>query len=210
MDHRRDVRETFDRIGEHFAKTRPAPWPEIESFLAERTGRHGLDIGIGNARHAEVLAKHVECVVGLDISKVALRTGLDRARKRGFTASMVQGDAAMLPFRNHVFDIAVYIATIHHLPSRELRVASLNELARVLESGGAALVSAWSTAHDRFDADTAFDTTVDWRLPSGELVERFYHIYDLEEFRADIAASHLEHTESFTSSGNCFAIVQSH
>jgi len=81
-------------------------------------------------------------------------------------------------------DLAVYVATLHHLPTRESRIASLDELARVLSPRAAALVSAWSTEHDRFDADEGFDTTVDWTLPGGETVPRFYHVYDPAEFRA--------------------------
>jgi hypothetical protein len=75
-----------------------------------------------------------------------------------------------------------------------------------------ALVSAWSTAHDRFDADadaqTGFDTTVDWTLPGGETVGRFYHIYAPSEFERDVAASGLELVSFELSSGNCYAVVR--
>ena len=120
---------------------------------------------------------------------------------------LVQGDAASLPVSTKTVDLAVYVATLHHLPSRELRVASLDELARVLAPAGRALVSAWSTAHDRFDAEDGFDTTVDWTLPGGERVPRFYHIYSPEEFRADLDESGLVPVDVFVSSGNCYAVV---
>lgn len=209
MGSRRGVRATYDQIAGHFAKTRPEPWPEIADFLDGRTGTKGLDIGVGNGRHAELLADHVVSVFGLDLSVAALRTGLDRADQRGFQLSAVQGDAASLPFVNDAFDLAVYIATVHHLPTRDLRVRSLNELARVLDPAGAAIVSAWSTTHPRFSRDTGFDTTIDWSLPDGETVERYYHIYDPGEFREDVASSDLTIEESFVSSGNCYAIVES-
>jgi SAM-dependent methyltransferase len=104
-------------------------------------------------------------------------------------------------------DLAVYVATLHHLPTRTGRVASLDELARLLASGGRALVSAWSTDHDQFDAQSGFDTTVDWTLPDGETVERFYHIYDADEFRADLRESGLDVRSVELSSGNCYATV---
>ena len=69
-------------------------------------------------------------------------------------------------------------------------------------------MSAWSTAHDRFDRAEGFDTTVDWTLPGGETVPRFYHVYDPDEFRADIAASDLTAEDVFLSSGNCYAVVR--
>lgn len=206
------VRTTYDRIAVHFARTRATPWPEVVEFLDGRTGRTGLDLGAGNGRHVEPLADRVERVLAVDASDELLRIGRDRAAERGYGARNrpLAGDAARLPLAADTVDLAVYVATLHHLPDRPTRVESLSELARVLAPDGPALVSAWSTAHDRFDAgteDSGFDTTVDWTLPNGETVPRFYHIYAPAEFEADLAASDLRVVESFVSSGNCYAIV---
>jgi SAM-dependent methyltransferase len=237
------VRETYDRIAEHFAATREYPWPEVTAFLGGDpadaddgapadvpsalaggaasalggepdtadgpAGRFGLDLGCGNGRHAESLSAVVGRVVGVDVSAGLLRTAEKRSRERGFADSLelVRGDAASLPLRADAVDVAVYVATLHHLRSRERRVASLWELARVLAPGGRALVSAWSTAHDRFDETSGFDTTVAWTLPGGERVPRFYHIYDPDEFEADLAASDLDVVANTVSSGNCYAVV---
>ncbi|MFC6717427.1 class I SAM-dependent methyltransferase [Natrialbaceae archaeon GCM10025810] len=226
----RDVKETYDRIATHFASTREYAWPEVEAFvdecarrLADSTPREsdgrgpagpvGLDLGCGNCRHAEVLVDRLEpsLVIGLDVSRGLLETGRERADDRGFGVSLVQGDAARLPLAANAVDIAVYVATLHHLPTREARLESLGELARVLKPGGRALVSAWSTAHDRFDADRdapeGFDTTIEWTLPGGEPVDRFYHIYSPAEFEADLTASGIETLEREVSSGNCYATV---
>lgn len=203
----RRVGDTYDRIAGHFAKTREYAWPEVESFLDGRRGDRALDLGCGNGRHSELLTNHAERVVGLDASRGLLEEALVRADERGFALDVVHGDAAVLPFDDDAFDLAVYVATLHHLAPCERRVASLDELARVLAPEGRAVVSAWSTAHDRFEEDEGFDTTVDWTLPGGETVGRFYHIYDPEEFEADLAASALRVEETFVSSGNCYAVV---
>jgi hypothetical protein len=63
-------------------------------------------------------------------------------------------------------------------------------------------------SHEQFDADAALDTTVDWTLPDDETVARYYHIYDLAEFEADIDASALERLDTFEAAGNCYAIVR--
>ena len=212
---RRDVRRTYDRIAEHFAQTREYAWPEVEEFLddpARSDGRDtglALDLGCGNGRHSELLAAHADRVLALDASRGLLRTACDRAADRGFAVDFLQGDASRLPLRADIVDVAVYVATLHHLPSRESRVASLDELARVLAAGGTALVSAWSTEHDRFTERKGFDTTIDWTLPGGDTVPRFYHVYDPDEFRADLDASALRVERSFISSGNCYAVVAS-
>lgn len=207
----RTVGETYDRIASHFARTREHPWPEVESFLDGRSGGLGLDLGCGNGRHAEPLAARTERVVGVDVSGNLLREAIDRARRRGYADAFtaILGDAAALPLRRDVVAVGVYVAALHHLRPRERRVASLSELARVLTPDGRALVSAWSTESDRFDRTEGFDTRVDWTLPGGRTVPRFYHIYDPDEFRADLDASALRTVEAFVSSGNCYAVVAS-
>ncbi|MFC7142498.1 class I SAM-dependent methyltransferase [Halosimplex aquaticum] len=202
------VRDTYDRIAEHFSSTREYPWPEVERFLDGRSGDVGLDVGCGNGRHTELLAERCDRAVGLDVSRGILREASARAAEREFSCALGQADAARLPVKSDAIDLAVYVATLPHLPSRERRVASLDELARALDADGRALVSAWSTAHDRFEEDEGFDTTVEWTLPGGETVDRFYHIYDPEEFRADVAASGLALVEFELSSGNCYAVVR--
>jgi ubiquinone/menaquinone biosynthesis C-methylase UbiE len=205
---RPDPRATYDRIAEHFAATRAHPWPEVKSFVvdADPVGL-ALDVGCGNGRHAEVLTTRAERVVALDASRGLLHTACERGAEAGFDARLVQGDAAALPLRSDGVGLAVYVATLHHLRPRDRRVESLDELARVLGPGGRALVGVWSTTHDRFDAETGFDTTVDWTLPDGETVPRYYHIYDPAEFDRDLAASGLAVHETFRSSGNCYAVV---
>jgi ubiquinone/menaquinone biosynthesis C-methylase UbiE len=184
----RSVRETYETIASHFSETRAHPWPEVTEFVeAAPDVATGLDLGCGNGRHAAVLRDRADRVLALDAS----RNLLDEA--------------------DDTVDLAVYVATLHHLPSRDHRRRSLDELARVLAPEGQALVSAWSTAHDRFDADadaeTGFDTTIDWTLPGGETVPRFYHIYAPAEFEADLEASDCRLIEFEVSSGNCYARV---
>ncbi|MWV39371.1 class I SAM-dependent methyltransferase [Natrialba sp. INN-245] len=209
---RADVRDTYDRIATHFASTREYAWPEVEAFVGEHadhsTDGVGLDLGCGNCRHAELLADAgLESVLGVDVSRGLLETGRDRATDRGFDVALCQADAASLPLAADSVAVGVYVATLHHLPTRETRVASLDELARVLAPGGRTLVSAWSTAHDRFDETDGFDTTVEWTLPGGTTVDRFYHIYAPEEFERDLLESNLEIREWELSSGNCYATV---
>ncbi|WP_253737019.1 class I SAM-dependent methyltransferase [Halohasta salina] len=207
-----DLQAVYDRIADHFAKTREYAWPEVASFISDEADRCGsldraLDFGCGNGRHAQALAEAGADVVGLDVSRGLLAEARQRAAERGFEVDLVHGDAARLPFGDDRFSQVVYVATLHHLPTRDARQQSLSAVGRVLAPGGRGLVSAWSTAHDRFDATEGFDTTVDWTLPGGKQVGRYYHIYDPEEFRADLAASDVEVVDCRLSSGNCYAVV---
>ena len=234
------MREVYDEIAPHFSNTRAHPWPEVETFLAavvsaggqQSVGRRqvGLDVGCGNGRHTRLLADVVGTAVGLDLSHELLvearammapnagnggngeNEGCRGVERGGWTAELAQADAAALPVAAGTVDVALYVATIHHLPDRETRVGSLEELARVLGPGGRGLVSAWSTAHDRFDAaadaEEGFDTTLDWTLPGGETVPRFYHIYAPAEFERDLRDAGLVVDSAVVSSGNCYAEVR--
>jgi ubiquinone/menaquinone biosynthesis C-methylase UbiE len=200
-----EVRATYDRIAGHFATKRQNPWPEVESFLEGREGYRGLDLGCANGRHLELLAERCDRTVGLDVSRSLLAAARERLAGAPVPVALVEGDAAALPFADDTVNLAVYVATLHHLGTRQQRRRSLDELARVLSPDGQAIVSAWSVAAGRFDPTEGFDTTVDWTLPDGETVDRFYHIYDREEFAADVGASGLVADEVFVSSGNCYA-----
>lgn len=204
---RSEVRRTYDLIAPHFSETRRKPWPEVERFLEGRSGRVALDLGTGNGRHAELLCDRVDRVLAVDFSRTALNLARSRGAGRGYEFAAIEADVVSLPVRSGSVDVGVFIATLHHLPSRTLRVASLAELDRVLSNGGAAIVSAWSVSHDRFDAEEGFDTTVGWTLPDGQVIDRYYHIYDRKEFEADLSGSGLEVVSVFESAGNCFGTV---
>lgn len=204
---RESVRTTFERIGEHFAQTRANPWPEVETFCEDRSVSCALDIGCGNGRHSELLATVATQTIALDASQVMLRTARERLEDRA-SVVLLAGDATNLPLNTGTIDLAVYVATLHHLPGETTRAASLTELARVLSSTGAALVSAWSTTHERFDDGPGFDTTIDWTLPDGTIVDRFYHIFDPAEFENVLSGSPLRVQRTWTSSGNCYAVVR--
>jgi len=209
-----DLQAVYDRIATHFSQTREYSWPEVEEFVDSEVDRCGslgraLDLGCGNGRHAETLANAGGDVVGLDVSRGLLAEARERAAEGGFGVGLVHGDASRPPFVDDRFSQIVYVATLHHLRTREARQQSLSEVGRVLAPGGRALVSAWSTAHDRFDATEGFDTTVDWTLPGGKQVGRYYHIYDPKEFQADLEAASVEIVDVRVSSGNCYAVVES-
>jgi tRNA (uracil-5-)-methyltransferase TRM9 len=201
------VRATYERIAEHFSRTRATAWPDVEAFLSGRSGSVGLDIGCGNGRHLELLDERCERAVGVDQSPAMLATARERAAGQGRGFELLQGDAGRLPVATEGIDLAVYIATLPHLTTRERRLGSLDELARVLDPDGRALVSAWSTEHERFDSAEGFDAAVPWTLPDGETVDRFYHIYDPDEFRVDVRESALELLEFELASGNCYGVV---
>ncbi len=196
----RDARRasnTFDRIADHFDKTRNRPWKEVTEFLENCEGSL-LDMGCGNGRHLmEAVERGLE-VYGVDASIELLRICEQKIKEK---VELVRADVKSLPFEDGSFDNIIYIATIHHL--KEGRVRSLKKARRVLKDGGEILVSGWARELDRWDfKDEEQDVIVPWHREDGEVIDRFYHLYRLEELREDVEKSGLKVVKAYHSKGN--------
>ena len=114
----------------------------INRYL-RHSGKYLLDAGSGPIQYPEYLSysdgyQYRAC---LDISIVALMDARKRIKNHGL---FVVADIAHMPFKKDVFDDAVSLHTIHHLPPEEYQPAYF-ELKRVLKSGAAAVVvNGWS------------------------------------------------------------------
>jgi SAM-dependent methyltransferase len=106
------------------------------------TGRYLLDAGCGPIQYPEYLeySRGYQRRVCADISMTAIKEARWRIGEHGL---YVVCDIANLPFAAGVFDGAVSLHTIHHLPEGE-HLRAYGELYRTLASGGAAaVVNGW-------------------------------------------------------------------
>lgn len=99
-----------------------------------REGSRVLELGCGNGKTLAAIRGEDIHIVGVDISRV----GMMLSPAMG-SVPMVQGDAAMLPFRGGSFDLVVAHHVLGHLLLEERREAS-SEIQRVLARGGEARV----------------------------------------------------------------------
>ncbi len=208
------IRETYDRIASSYAATRTRPWPEVLEFVATLPPRSAiLDIGCGHGRHAKPAAQAGHRVVCVDLCRPLLAIGNDTSAK-AMTARIewVVGDATSLPIRGSTFDAALYVAVLHHLPSREDRVAALAEVRRVLRPSGRAFISVWAKDNpylrDVVGLRLEDDVEVPWHLPDGTAVPRFYHLFSESELERLIIESRLHAERFFRASGNLFAVTK--
>lgn len=96
-------------------------------------GNHLLEIGAGPGAATTELRKRVPRVTSLEYDH-AFAARLAQNSANG--ASVVQGDAAALPFADRTFSSAVAILVLHHLRSSELQDRAFAEIRRVLQPGG--------------------------------------------------------------------------
>ncbi len=139
MDPKSQVRDTYNRIARAYLESRRRDSADI-ALLDDLLGRlppraRVLDAGCGaGVPIAERLAARVH-VVGVDFAQVQL--GL--ARRHVPTALWVCADLTALPFADGSFDAVCSHYTIIHIP-REQHAGVLSDVARVLRSGGLALL----------------------------------------------------------------------
>ena len=97
-------------------------------------GEHMLELGAGPGAATEELRLRAGRVTSLEYDHgFAARLG---TRVRGTNATVIQGDAAILPFPDNTFTSAIAILMLHHLRSNELQDRSFAEVVRVLRPGG--------------------------------------------------------------------------
>ncbi|MFB6283533.1 MAG: class I SAM-dependent methyltransferase [Halobacteria archaeon] len=211
---KRDLQRTFDEISDEFSETRSYPWKTVEEFLDDRQDHRALDLACGNGRHLLQLEETHKEVVGIDFSINLLTSDL-HSSVPDLDAELVCGDVGSLPFSSNVFDTVLYVAGLHHLPSRRDRIESLNEVSRVLSPGGECLVSVWAIEHGRFDGlrdqirRNGHDFHVPWKSKDGESYDRYYHIYGREGFVAETEESDLSVHRIWLESGNYYAVLSS-
>jgi SAM-dependent methyltransferase len=97
-------------------------------------GEHVLELGAGPGAATEELGRLAARVTSLEYDH-AFAAKL-RARMKGSNTTVIQGDAATLPFSDGTFSSAIAILMLHHLRSGELQDRAVAEILRVLRPGG--------------------------------------------------------------------------
>ena len=116
-----------------------------EHYLRKRTGvvrellPNGgtvLDVGCGTGALAGRIQRAGYDVVGVDASAGMLRQALDQHGVGAVYASY----STALPFEDEAFDLALSVATMHHLETPERVTATIAEMGRVVRPGGYVLI----------------------------------------------------------------------
>ena len=107
-----------------------------------------LDIATGTGNTAFALAPHVANVIGLDLTPEMLAQAEAQRAARGLTnVSFREGDVHALPFADASFDLVVSRLAPHHFSNLK---HALNEIRRVLRSGGRLVIDDRSVPEDDF------------------------------------------------------------
>jgi SAM-dependent methyltransferase len=117
-------------VAEHYLRKRTALVREILPF-----GGTVLDVGCGTGALAGWIQRSGFDVVGVDASAGMLGEALDNG-----VGAVYAAYSTALPFEDGAFDLALTVATMHHLETPERVAATIAEMGRVVRSGGAVLI----------------------------------------------------------------------
>lgn len=197
---RRRNRQTFEEVADEYDKLRQLPWQDCIAPLAElERASLILDAGAGTGRQALALAQMGFNVIALDFSLNMLNRLHERAASLYLDSriSIVVADLFALPLRELVCDGVEFVATLHHLPSKQLRKAALQEIFRATKQGGRCVISVWLRGQRGFyyilllSALNALLGRSEWGdvwISWGQR-PRFYHLFGSKELSAVVSRS---------------------
>ncbi|MBI4213521.1 MAG: methyltransferase domain-containing protein [Chloroflexi bacterium] len=135
------VQELYDHVADEYDHVFPSH--VVGHYLEKRlrlihsvalSGRV-LDVGCGTGTLAARVAESGYEVNGVDLSPGMLA----QAARRGLTG-VFAASATALPFADGTFDLALSVATLHHLETRVRVARTISEMARVVRRGGHVLL----------------------------------------------------------------------
>lgn len=168
--------------------------------LAAPSGKDVVDIGCGAGGLARALARRGARVTGIEVSEGQLAAALAHGGgepEAGVSAPTYRiGAGQSLPLEDKSVDLAIFMRTLHHVPSGEL-TAALREAWRVLRSGGAVYVAEPLAQGDYFELTALIEDEVAVRRAAAEAIasagavgleKELSVVYDVRFCVADVAA----------------------
>ena len=143
-------REFYTRFGDSFSATRQRIQPGVRRVLEMLNGDENiLDLGCGNGWFARELANrgHRGSYLGMDFSLPLLRDA--ESLPKNFSTKFMEVDLTQLPVISEQLSVAGHwslitaFATLHHIPSRELRLKILRTVHQLLKPNGLFIHSNW-------------------------------------------------------------------
>lgn len=105
----------------------------LKRFKKDYEGKKLLDLGCGIAKTTALAVTKKTQVVGLDISKEAVKKSVLLYKAKNLNGKFVQGNFLKLPFKNNTFDFIYWGLAIEYVDDTQKAV---DEAYRVLKKGG--------------------------------------------------------------------------
>ena len=211
-------REFYDRFGDSFSATRQRLQPGVMKILETiQDDESVLDLGCGNGYFLHELKKrgHSAPALGVDFSLPLLREAESTlgVEFREVDLSKIAESREQL-LVNGNWDVVTMFATMHHIPSDEMRLGILKTVKSLLKSDGRFIISNWQFLNSERlkariqpwervglsddDVDDG-DYLLDWRSGGDGL--RYAHHFSAEEMVGLANQAELSLNRAFLSDG---------
>ncbi|MBT7705930.1 class I SAM-dependent methyltransferase [archaeon] len=168
----------WDSIAAEWNEYRKKEFPVVKNFLKDKTGTI-LDLGCGSGRNMSNI-KDVEWH-GVDFSSSMLAHAKENAKDFTIAPQFSHSKSSKLSFKDNSFDSVICYAVLHCVENKEERKKTIDEIYRVLKSGGQALISVWSRK-SKVLKNKEKECHIAWRPKDEEdKRSRYTYIFDLEE-----------------------------
>lgn len=188
----KQTKEAYNLIAPHFDQTRKRLWPELEDLKdLFSQNQNVLDFGCGNGRFYSLIKDKNIDYYGADISEKLIDLAQKQVPQGKFT---VLDHTLKLPYEDSFFDNLVCIATLHHIPSEELRQKIILEFKRVLKNNGTLILTVWDFHHGKnleyLNSQSEGDLFIPWKDNDGKiLAQRYFHAFTMEGLETLISKS---------------------
>ena len=213
-------REFYDRFGGHFSATRQRIQPGVRRALnLIREDDSVLDLGCGNGNFLRELHErgHRAALLGVDFSLPLLRDAeaIPGVEFRAVDLSMLSAHLDQLLEIQVRWDRITMFATLHHIPSIEMRLNILRTVHSLLKEDGIFILSNWQFLNSEKlkariqpwgragisdqEVDEG-DCLLDWR--SGGEGLRYAHQFTVQELSGLADQVQMSVIDSFLSDGD--------
>ncbi|CAG1006420.1 hypothetical protein ANAEL_03420 [Anaerolineales bacterium] len=211
-------REFYVRFGGQFSATRQRLQPGVKKILDSiREDESVLDLGCGNGNFLRELIQrgHKASLLGVDFSLPLLREAESSPgvefREVDLSQLSVNSDQLLV---EGGWSLITCFATLHHIPSTEIRLNILRTVRKLLRNNGRFVLSNWQFLNsaklrsriqpwsrvglDESDVDEG-DYLLDWRRGGEGL--RYAHQFSAEELSGLVSQVGMRISDSFLSDG---------
>jgi SAM-dependent methyltransferase len=212
-------REFYNRFGGSFSATRQRLQPGVKKILETiREDDSVLDLGCGNGHFLRELIRrgHQAPLLGLDFSLPLLRDAESTlgVEFREVDLTKLSAFSGQLLAVSGLWSVVTMFATMHHIPSNEIRLGILKTVKKLLKPNGKFILSNWQFLNSEklkariqpwsrvglaeADVDEG-DYLLDWRNGGEGL--RYAHHFSAEELPGLAGQAEMSLSESFLSDG---------
>lgn len=151
------TQQDYNTIASHFDQKRSvkrslARFEWLLAYLPQSDLRV-LDVGCGNARMIDFFKAHqikLKDYLGVDISDKLIEIAKHKYPHHQFLVKNMVEDSPISLFNKTKYNLALFLAVLHHLPSKNSQLKALRNICQVLDENGLLVITVWNLWQKKF------------------------------------------------------------